>query len=83
MGKNCFTCKHKDIKMNDDLTLTDPKCKLGHNSLISKFWHENGHKTSIEIVGNLNCYEDPEHIKKLDNIINLLDKMNDIINKLL
>lgn len=56
------------------------KCNKGFNKENLNWWLENKNipsdKTSI-----MECYEPTEHTERLDNMIDLVDKMNNLLDK--
>jgi len=76
----CNECKFCKTGLNDDLTL-NRKCLLNKDKEMNKWWEDNGAKTYLRKLDNMECHEYRDSTKKLIEIKKKLDLLGDLISK--
>ena len=76
MSKGCNDCANNKIG-----TITKAAhCKLGIYGY-AKWWEDNGKKMPTDELDEMLCFEDTDINARLDNAINLVDKMIAIVDR--
>ena len=77
MEKGCNTCKnYKDGQICINKPPILRSCIIGKTEEMEQWWKENGHKKIHDNVTQMECFEETELGKKIDEFIRLLDEFN-------
>ena len=70
----------KFVKNHFDERVIEAHCSK-HPEVFKKWWEENKSKLRKDIIFDLDCFEPNEHLKHLNKLIDLTDKIIDKIDK--
>ena len=77
--KNCIECKNF---IRGSYTDNIPhSCAIGNDNILLSFYDSIKDIPMVDITTEVDCYEDKETTKCLNRMMELLEKLNDLIDK--